>query len=322
MRMRFLQAHISKLLDRDESQEFQVYAILSSGRSGSTLLRNEIAKPREVGALASEAGYSWHEQNREMLRQLDAVGINRCVRALRKQWQEAHFYEHEVKYLYAKRGGANQLPQKLLLKFPLFAFGHAGLEDFATAIRVFYLCRHPMDVAVSFCKPLWWNGNEPMWSGKRLPLFQKNMALLDAFARAEGVPGELRSWGQLQGLPYHVAVAHYCRGFHEVLAHVVSSQRCRSGQLFLRFEDLVEQRDATLTRIADFMGIQDRSYLANSKFYREVEEEGGIRMNVDTARPSPERGYLSATEFLDYSQLSEMKCILGQTANRLGYSES
>ncbi len=109
-----------------DSNGFEVYAILSSGRSGSTLLRNELAKPREVGALVSKMGHVWVEQNRPLLRSLDAATMSQEARHLHRQWRQTSLYKHEVKYRYARKETAWHMPKKLLLKFPLFAFGSSG----------------------------------------------------------------------------------------------------------------------------------------------------------------------------------------------------
>ena len=294
--------------------ELRLTAILGAGRSGSTLLRNELLKPDEVSCLSSEGAYAWYEANRALLCHPDANEIVRRHATLERQWTELGFPREDLKRQFARHPGDSTLQRILLVKFPLVRFGGRSRGLFRH-VHVVHLARDPLAVVESMCRPLPWNEDQPFWAGKRAHLIAERGADLCAFARSEGTRAIPCAPEALTAMPYHLACASWVAGYARVHGEIRAREEfCRSS-ISLRFEDFVRDRDALVCRIGAFMGVQTLSYPPNDDYYQDVEGEGGIRMSQRTGANG--RGHsVTALGPLERRQVLD---VVGRVREDLGY---
>lgn len=289
--------------------------ILCIGRSGSTLLRNELAKPDDVSGLTSDFGYRW--MNRHQMQPGGSVPDASEMRAI---WRDEAYGREEIKARFALSPGDGALRRILLLKFALFGFGGLGLSPFEQhRARTIFLIRDPLDVALSHCRPLAWNGGAAFWAGPRADRLPANLRLISEFSRAVGFPPP--DPAEILDASYPVAIAAFLKHYYALLAHVVGASRDGTF-LIVRFEDFVTLRRAELARLADFIGIEDRRFPDNALFYKPVVEEGGIHLARNTGTPV-DGGGISGGASIDrnampYALLSEH---LRETRRHWGYPE-
>lgn len=264
-------------------QPVQLAVILCIGRSGSTLLRNELAKPADVSALTSDFGYRWVRRYQELLRQPDPAMIAAAAPAMRAAWREEGFWREEIKYRFSTRPAAQNLQNTLLLKFALFGFASLGMTPFEHHARMMLLVRDPLDVALSHCRPLSWNNGAAFWAGARADRLPANLQMIAEFSRAVGFDAPPAK-AILAG-PYSVSIALFLEHYYALLTHVATAYGACGRLTVTRFEDLLRDRRAELERLAGFLGVTDQSFPDNADFYQSVMEEGGIHVSRNTEKP-------------------------------------
>ncbi|HEY0710301.1 MAG TPA: hypothetical protein VGG33_26065 [Polyangia bacterium] len=297
--------------------DFRVIAILAPGRSGTTLLRNELLKPAEVTCLSSEGTFRWFEANRALLCGDDSEALRRAHPSLARQWHTVGFASEDLKPQFAASPAPSALTHKLLVKLPMFRFGAEGRGRFRH-VDVIRLFRDPLAIVESMCRPQVWNDGQPFWAGPRAPLLGERTADLGAFAKAEGVAFLPHTPEQITALPYHVACATWLADYLAIDDELRTQPGFCARATDVAFEDFLADREGQLQRLAAFMGVQRPDYPPNRVYYRPVEGEGGIASNQDTG----EGGRGRRTAVLTEVQRSEVAAVLAEVRARRGYGAS
>ncbi|HEY0714819.1 MAG TPA: hypothetical protein VGF45_19215, partial [Polyangia bacterium] len=284
-----------------DASEFRVIAILAPGRSGTTLLRNELLKPAEVTCLSSEGTFRWFEANHALLAGEDARALATAHPLLAQDWHPGGFSREDLKTQFASAPAPSALTKRLLVKLPMFRFGAEGRGRFRH-VHVIRLFRDPLAIVESMCRPLHWNEGHPFWAGPRAELLQLRTADLCAFARAEGVGFSPHPPEEAVARPYHVACATWLADYIAVDEELRTRPGFSASATEVRFEDFVGNRDRELQRLAAFMGVAAPDFPPHRTSYRAVEGEGGIASNQDTGADG--RG--SRTPVLTEAQRAEV----------------
>jgi len=288
------------------------YAITSMGRSGSTLLRNELIKSREVCCLASGPFLHWLAANHRIL-----AGTPHSLREhqeeLREQWVSKAWFESDIRYRHARtehaRDWSRQLGSILLCKDALFVLTSQNLPILHN-FRLIHLLRDPLAVALSYARVSPVTGR-PFIDAGRTDFAQLIRRFADDYAPHIKMPPN----DELATMPSHVAAAHLVGAFYRALAAFVLNDGVSAGSLLVRFEDLCSQRDETLARIRRFMGLPNISIPNNAEFFAPSIEEGGIEMAENTSADRASRVITEA----DPSIIKHVTEVIGDAGEPFGY---
>jgi hypothetical protein len=296
------------------SDEFRVVAILGPGRSGTTLLRNELLKPSEVTCLSSEGAYVWFEENAALLRGEVRAAVAGAHALLSQQWQARGFDREDLKLQFAAAPTPSKLTHRLLVKLAMIRFGGAGRGRFRH-VDVIRLFRDPLAIVESMCRPLPWNAQQPFWAGPRAPLLRLRTAELGAYARSEDVAFVPHTPEDVAALPYHVACATWLADYLHIDEELRARPNFCARSIDVRFEEFLADREDQLTRLAAFMGVAHPDYPPNRTYFRPIEGEGGIASNQDAGENGRGRG----VSVLTAEQRTAVLDLLSAVRARLGY---
>jgi hypothetical protein len=298
------------------SKDLALYAITSMGRSGSTLLRNELIKSPDVCCLASGDFLHWLAANHQILAG-SAQMLRERQTELREQWVRKPWFQADVRYRHALsdavRNWSRSLGSILLCKDALYVMAAQDppvLHNF----RFIHLVRDPVAVALSYSNINSETGKAFVEGGGRslrniVGLMRR---FVDGYAPQIQVPDE----DELAAAPSHIAAAHLVGVFYRALAVFLSQEGLTAGNLLIRFEDLCAKREQTLARIHLFMGLQTAPVPDNAIFFKDGIEEGGIQMAQNTSLQRANRIISDA----DDVALKTVAEIIGDAGAPFGYS--
>jgi len=265
---------------------FAVFAIVSMGRSGSTLLRNELLKPLWVSCLDAVGCATWIERNQRPLIEDDAETFAARYPEFVQQWKDLKFWQFDIKWNFAKRDedrlSALALSRRLIVKDAIWVLGRRDPGVFRN-LRLIHLLRDPRAIAASYCRPVGRESAPRIFGGGGATGLDVRAAGMRQFAANFGLAGDLPDADALASLPRHKAAAAIVRAHFEALPGFLARPGAEDTNIVVRLEDLCDDREATLDRLFQFMGVDADGVPPNSGFFVDAVEEGGIRMAEDTA---------------------------------------
>jgi len=265
---------------------FAVYAIVSMGRSGSTLLRNELLKPLWVSCLDAAGCATWIERNQRPLIEDDADTFGARYPEFVQQWKDLKLWQFDIKWNFARRDedrlSALALSRRLIVKDALWVLGRRDPEVFRN-LRLIHLLRDPRAIAASYCRPVGRESAPRIFGGGGATGLDVRVAGMRQFAANFGLRGNLPNTEALASSPRHKAASAIVRAHFETLTGFLTRPGVGETDIVVRLEDLCDDRGATLGRLFQFMGVDVEDMPQNSAFFVDADEEGGIRMAEDTA---------------------------------------
>ena len=135
---------------RQLDDSLEVCLIASTGRSGSTLLRNELAKCDALTCLDSPGSIIWLRENHDLLINDPNDVFRRRYPEMRRYFEKRELYRNDIRYQFSRswldRRTGRTLKKRLIIKDALFMVGAIHPRIFCN-MNVIHVIRSPLAFA-------------------------------------------------------------------------------------------------------------------------------------------------------------------------------